>query len=52
MTKLSVITDSFGIPISILIDSGNIHDSKLFFENINNLYVVTNTTGYKNHNRY
>ncbi len=37
--KLSLIVDSFGLPVSIFIDSGNINDSKLGFINFNKLFM-------------
>ena len=51
-TKLSCITDINGIPISILIDSGNIHDNSFIEEHMKNMYVITNTKKYMYSNRY
>ena len=51
-TKLSCITDIHGIPMSVLIDSGNTHDVLFINEHLNNMYVITNARKYKNHNRY
>ena len=35
ITKLSIITDEQGIPISVKLDAGNIHDSKIMTEQLN-----------------
>ena len=50
--KLSSIVDVNGIPLSIFVDSGNIHDAKLFNPTCANMLIVTNSRKYKNHNRY
>lgn len=50
--KLSCLTDVNGIPISILVDSGNIYDGHFIEKHFNALLIETNTSNYKNHNRY
>ena len=50
--KISLISDSKGIPISIVIGAGNDHDSKLLIKNLNNLYINTKSYLLKNNNRY
>ena len=52
ISKLSLITDSNGIPFSIILNQGNINDANLFFENFNNLLIHPKTEKYKTHNRY
>lgn len=50
--KLSFITDMTGIPISVLIKSGEVADSKLIQNHMNNMLVIANTNKYKNNNRF
>ena len=38
--KVSFITDSFGIPLSVLIKNGNVHDLTFIDEHVNDLYVL------------
>lgn len=50
--KLSLITDVYGIPFSILIENGSKNDAKMIDNHFNNLLIETNTNRYKDHNRY
>ena len=50
--KLSCLTDVNGIPISILIDSGNVYDGHFIEKHLDAMLIVTNTLKYKSHNRY
>lgn len=50
--KLSIIVETNGIPISIVIETGNVHDSKIFTKNINELIYDPKSLKYKNNNRY
>ena len=43
-----VISDSKGVPISVVIGAGNDHDSKLLIKNLNNLYINTKSYLLKN----
>ena len=52
VNKLSFWTDKDGIPISILVKKGNIHDLQFVNEHLNTLLIVTNTHKYKNNNRF
>lgn len=52
VSKLSIISDINGIPISILLKKGNKHDSQFIKEHIDKMLIITNTKKYKNHNRY
>ena len=39
--KISLITDSYGIPINIFCTAGNFHNSSIFqYQFINNLFIV------------
>ena len=51
-TKLSVISDSQGIPISMYIDKGSEHDSTILLKHFDNFLIDTKTFKFKNHNRY
>jgi Transposase DDE domain len=51
-TKLSCITDINGIPISVLINSGNSHDNSFIEKHMKNMYIITNTKKYMCSNRY
>ena len=46
LTKLSSITDVNGIPLSLIMDSGNKHDSILVDKNLENLLITTNKPKY------
>lgn len=50
--KISLITDSKGIPFSIIIGTGNEYDPKLLIKNLNDLYINTKSYLLKNNNRY
>lgn len=50
--KISVIIDDNKVPISIIVDKGNKHDSVLFEDNINNFLYDPNTLKYKKCHRY
>jgi transposase len=50
--KLSCLTDVNGIPISILLDSGNTYDGHFIEKHFNAMLIETNTNKYKEHNRY
>jgi len=52
VSKLSIITDVKGIPISVLFDSGVIHDSKYVHNNLKNLLIITNTKKYEGSNKH
>jgi len=45
-TKLSIITDDIGVPVSIHLQKCNIHDIKLVIPNIKKLQIDTDTTQY------
>lgn len=51
-TKISFITDSKGIPLSILFKCGNVNDSKFIEEHLNNMLILTNTNKYKSSNKH
>lgn len=38
--KVSFLTDSNGVPLSVLVNSGNIHDSKFIEEHINDIFFI------------
>ena len=38
-SKISTLTDKRGVPLSIILDAGNIHDSKLFKRTLNNIAI-------------
>ncbi len=42
--KISFVTDSNGIPLSVLIKNGNVHDLSFVDEHIDDLYVLTKKT--------
>lgn len=50
--KISSINDANGIPLSLLVLNGNIHDSKLFFETYAKLKIKTKANKYKKSNRH
>lgn len=50
--KITSITTTNGIPLSINVDSGNKYDSTLLPDAINKLTIKCNTKKYQNHNRY
>jgi transposase len=50
--KLSIITDIYGIPISVLLNSCNIHDTQFVKEHLVNFLIDPETNKYKNNNRY
>jgi transposase len=53
LSKLSIIVDSKGVPISALIAEGNHSDQKLFFRNLNNLFInIKSNTINNKHKRY
>lgn len=53
LSKLSMIVDSNGVPISALITEGNHNDQKLFLENWKNLFVeITSVSNNNKHKRY
>ena len=53
LSKLSIIVDSNGVPISALITEGNHNDQKLFHRNWKNLFVeITSTNNNNKHKRY
>lgn len=54
LSKLSMIVDSNGVPLSALLAKGNISDQALFYENIENTYVkITHESNENNkHKRY
>jgi transposase len=53
LSKLSMIVDSNGVPISALITEGNHNDQKLFHRNWKNLFVeITSTNNNNKHKRY
>ena len=52
LSKLSLIVDSNGVPISALIAAGNHSDQKLFYNNWNDLYVEINGSKNNKHKRY
>lgn len=51
-TKLSIISDSHGVPISLYLDKGSEHDSKILMNHFDNTLIDTKTFKFKNHNRY
>jgi transposase len=50
--KISTINDVNGIPLSIIIKNGNIHDSKIFIETYHNMKVNTEAYKYKKSNKH
>jgi transposase len=48
--KISAITDKNGIPISIIIGKGNIHDLKFFNKHFNDMCIISNR--YELNNKY
>ena len=40
--KISIVADSIGIPVSIIIDKGTIHDSKFFYKHIKDIHIIQN----------
>lgn len=52
VTKLSIVTDVNGIPISVLLDKGNVHDSQFIEKHLNDFLIVTKTYEYRNFNKY
>ena len=40
--KISMITDNFGVPLSIFIDSGNVHDLSFIEKHMNDMCFITN----------
>ena len=40
--KISIITDSVGIPISIIMDKGTIHDSQFFDRHMKDIFIIQN----------
>ena len=57
LSKLSLVVDSNGIPISAILTKGNVHDSKLLDKNIQNLLIeikpkIKNDKQNNKHKRY
>ena len=50
--KVSLITDKYGIPISVSLGPGNESDNNLLIKNLNKLFIDTKSYLYKNNNRY
>lgn len=50
--KVSCISDVNGIPLSILVNSGNMSDSKFIENHLNAMLIVTKAQSYTHHNRY
>lgn len=50
--KISSIVDMNGVPLSLICDKCNIHDSKLFIDTKNNMLVDTNPLKYQYTNKY
>ena len=50
--KVSLMTDKYGIPISISLGSRNESDNTLLIKNLNKLFIDTKSYLYKNNNRY
>jgi len=50
--KLSSITDANGIPLSLIINNGNIYDSKIFIKTYNSMKVSTSANKYKHSNKH
>ncbi len=46
--KISYLTDSKGIPLSVIINSGNIHDSKFIDDHINDIFFLNKQHNNKN----
>ncbi len=46
-TKISVIADSIGVPVSIIVNKGNIHDIKFFDKHLIDLMFTVKTNKYK-----
>jgi transposase len=51
-TKLSIITQNDGMPISIMTESGNKSDIEIAHKNLDNMIINPNPNKYKNNNRY
>jgi transposase len=52
LSKLSLIVDSYGIPISALLAEGNHHNFKLMYSNLNNLFIPIKTPSNKYNNKH
>ena len=53
LSKLSLIVDSNGIPISAILAKGNVHDAKLLDKNISNMFVeIKQVKNNNKHKRY
>lgn len=50
--KLSMIVSTYGIPISIILNTGNIHDCKLYEENIKNMLYDPESKKYTTNNTH
>jgi hypothetical protein len=50
--KVSIISDSNNIPISITVHDGNDANNKIFMKTLNSIYISTNTEKLKKSNRY
>jgi transposase len=50
--KVSAIVDAKGIPLSLIVENGNVNDSKIFNETYNELMISTNANKYKKSNRH
>ena len=53
LSKISLIVDSNGVPISALLVKGNLSDQKIAYRNFKNTYIdITSTTNNNKHKRY
>lgn len=50
--KVTNIVGTYGIPISVNIDTSKKHDYTLLHKAVNNIEIVTNSENFSNHNRY
>lgn len=50
--SVSTINDNLGVPISFAIASANTHDSKIILNQMDHMYIDTNTKRMRKNNRY
>jgi transposase len=46
--KISFLTDSKGVPLSVLVNTGNVHDNKFIDDHINDIFVINKKYNTKN----
>ena len=50
--KIFMITYNFGVPLSIFIDSGNVHDLSFIEKHMNDMCILRNRNKNKNKNNF